>query len=258
MGKPRHLQAVMEYAMETADSVHVEEMQRLSARRFLLDLKSGKWDFRPGLPEWLIDTVQGLFCFSQGERLDGTPLRGQPMELMPWHLFSYYNIGGFFYPGTQIRRFTEADWFAPRKTVKTTAGEGLQTALAMHYRLSGAKAKTVAGSLKQGLEGFDWLVYNFQRLGLIAPNNPPGKLKLLNSSLGHSIEGLYHTKNELARLHRPRDAGVQAGSLRLVQRELCAPGRAGALQECDPLREAPRLHEGIHQQAAALYLHRRR
>jgi phage terminase large subunit-like protein len=189
MGKPKHLRAVMEYAMETADSQQVEELQRLAARRFLLDLRSGRWEFRPGLPEFLIDTVQGLFCFSQGERLDGTPLRGQPMELMPWHLFSYYNIGGFFYPGTQIRRFTEANWFAPRKTVKTTAGEGLQTALAMYYRRSGAKAKTVAGSLKQGMEGFDWLVYNFRRLGLIAPNNPPGKLKLLDSSLGHSIEG---------------------------------------------------------------------
>ena len=189
MGKPRHLQAVMDYARETADSQHVEELQRLAARRFLQDLKSGRWDFRPGLPEFLIDTVQGLFCFSQGERLNGTPLRGQPMELMPWHLFCFYNIGGFFYPGTEIRRFTEADWFAPRKTVKTTAGEGLQAALVMYYRRSGAKAKTVAGSLKQGMEGFDWLVYNFRRLGLIAPNNPPGKLKLLDSSLGHSLEG---------------------------------------------------------------------
>lgn len=189
MGEPRHLRAVMEYAMETADSQHVEEMQRLAARRFLLDLKSGRWEFRPGLAEFLIDTVEGLFCFSQGERLDGTPLRGEPMELMPWHLFCYYNVGGFFYPGTQIRRFTESNWFAPRKTVKTTGGEGLQTAFAWYYRKSGAKAKTVAGSLKQGMEGFDWLVYNFRRLGLIADNNPPGKLKLLNSSLGHSIEG---------------------------------------------------------------------
>ena len=189
MNKPRHLQAVMEYAMTTADSQAVEELQRLAARRFLTDLKSGRWEFRPGLPEFLIDTVEGMFCFSQGERLDGTPLRGKPMELMPWHLFCYYNVGGFFLPGTQIRRFTEADWFAPRKTVKTTAGEGLQTSLAWYYRKSGSKAKTVAGSLKQGLEGFDWLVYNFRRLGLIADNNPRGKLRLQNSSFGHSIEG---------------------------------------------------------------------
>jgi hypothetical protein len=78
MGKPKHLQAVMEYAMETAESQHVEEMQRLAARRFLQDLRSGRWEFRPGLPEFLIDTVEGLFCFSQGERLDGAPLRDRP------------------------------------------------------------------------------------------------------------------------------------------------------------------------------------
>ena len=133
--------------------------------------------------------MTGLFCFSQGERIDGTPLRGQPLELMPWHLFCTYNLAGFWLPGTQILRFTEGDVFAPRKTVKTTWAEAFQTCLALWFRLSGAKAKTVAGSLKQGMEGFDWLVYNFKRLGLVAENNPPGKLRLLDSSLGHSIEG---------------------------------------------------------------------
>lgn len=90
---------------------------------------------------------------------------------------------------TDLRRFTEADIFAPRKTVKTTWAEALQTCLALWYRKSGSKAKTVAGSLKQGMEGFDWLVYNFTQLGLIEDGNPEGKLQLLNSSLGHSIKG---------------------------------------------------------------------
>ena len=189
MAEPPHLRQVLDYAAATAADPGIEELQRLGARRFLADLRSGRWDFRPQLPEWVIDIVTGLFCFSQGERLDGHPLRGEPFELMPWHLFTIYNVCGFFQPGTQIRRFTEANIFAPRKTVKTTFGEALQTALAFYYRLSGAKAKTVAGSLKQGMEGFDWLVYNFKRLGLVAVNNPPGKLRLLDSSLGHSIEG---------------------------------------------------------------------
>lgn len=191
MGEPRHLREVMEYAMTTADSQAVEECQRLAARRFLMDLKSGRWDFSTALPEFLIDMMTGLFCFSQGERLDGTPLRDKPFELMPWHLFTVYNVAGFFLPGTPIRRFTEADLFAPRKTVKTTFGEALQTSMAFYYRKSGARARTVAGSLQQAMEGFEWLVYNFKRLGLVAENNPPGKLKLLNSSLGHSISGAF-------------------------------------------------------------------
>ena len=184
-----HFEDAWRYARDTWDDKGIEELQRLGCRRFLDDLESGRWDFSPAIPEFCIETMTGLFSFSQGERMDGTPLRGAPFELMPWHIYCTYAIGGFLQKGTTLRRFTEADIFAPRKTVKTTFGEALQTTLALWYRMSGAKAKTVAGSLKQGLEGFDWLVYNFQRLGLVAPNNPPGKLKLLNSSLGHSIEG---------------------------------------------------------------------
>ena len=187
--KAPHLPAVLEYARKTAKDPNVEELQQLAARRFLNDLDSNRWDFRAGLAEFCIEIMTGLFCFAQGERMDGTPLRGKPMELMPWHLFCIYNVCGFFEKGTQIRRFTEADWFLPRKSVKTTAAEGLQTALALWYRKSGAKAKTVAGSLKQGMEGFYWLTYNFKALGLVAENNPPGKLRLLDSSLGHQIEG---------------------------------------------------------------------
>lgn len=189
MNNAPHFEIAWRYARDTWDDKGIEELQRLGCRRFLDDLESGRWDFSPAIPEFSIEIMTGLFCFSQGERLDGTPLRGQPFELMPWHIYCTYAIGGFLQPGTQLRRFTEADLFAPRKTVKTTFGEALQTTLALWYRKSGAKAKTVAGSLKQGLEGFDWLVYNFKRLGLVADNNPPGKLKLLNSSLGHSIEG---------------------------------------------------------------------
>ena len=184
-----HFPAVLDYATRTAEDQGVEELQRLGAQRFLRDLRDPKWNFRPALPEFCIEIITGLFCFAQGERIDGTPLRGHPMELMPWHLFCIYNVCGFYQAGTDIRRFTEADLFAPRKTVKTTFGEGLQTAMALWYRKSGAKAKTVAGSLKQGMEGFDWLTYNFKRLGLVAENNPAGKLRLMDSSLGHRIEG---------------------------------------------------------------------
>lgn len=185
-----HFPAVMDYARKTAKDSNVEEMQQLGARRFLNDLDSNKWDFRPALPEFVIQIITGLFSFSQGERMDGTPLRGEPMELMPWHLFCIYNVCGFYLKRSQIRRFTEADWFAPRKTVKTTAGEGLQTSLALWYRKSGAKAKTVAGSLKQGMEGFNWLTYNFKRLGLVADGNPRNvPLQMLDSSLGHRISG---------------------------------------------------------------------
>ena len=189
MNNAPHFEDAWRYARDTYDDHGIEELQRLGCKRFLDDLESGRWDFRPALPEFVIEIQTGLFSFSQGERLDGSPLRGAPLELMPWHLYCDYAICGFYEPGTDIRRFTEADLFAPRKTVKTIYGTSLIDSLALWYRLSGAKCKTVAGSLKQGMESFEWNVYNFKRLGLVADNNPPGKLRLLNSSLGHSIEG---------------------------------------------------------------------
>lgn len=184
-----HFQLSIDYAKSVVDDPGRHELTRLGCRRYLDDLESDKYDFKPALPEFCIELMTGLFSFSQGERMDGTPLRGVPFELMPWHLFCTYAICGFYWAGTDLRRFTEADIFAPRKTVKTTWAEALQTCLALWYRKSGSKAKTVAGSLKQGMEGFDWLVYNFAQLGLVEDGNPEGKLQLLNSSLGHSIKG---------------------------------------------------------------------
>lgn len=189
MSKAPHMAEVLEYAHDTADDNRRCDLMRLSCQRFLDDLNNPRWEFRPALPEFCIELMEGLFCFSQGERIDGTPLRGEPFEMMPWHKLCTYAICGFYPVGSNIRRFTEADIFAPRKTVKTTWAEGLQTSLALYYRMSGAKCKTVAGSLKQGMEGFEWLVYNFDKLGLVADGNPPGKLALYNSSLGHSIQG---------------------------------------------------------------------
>ena len=184
-----HFEDAWRYARDTWDDKGIEELQRLGCRRFLDDLESGRWDFKPALPEFVIEIQTGLFSFSQGERLDGSPLRGEPFELMPWHVYCDYAILGFFEPGTEIRRFTEANIFAPRKSVKTAYAKSVIDSLALWYRRSGAKCKTVAASLKQAMEGFEWEVFNFKRLGLVAENNPPGKLQLLNSSLGHRIKG---------------------------------------------------------------------
>lgn len=189
MSEAPHWQAALDYARTTAGDEHAGELTRLTCKRFLDDLDSGRWDVSKELPEFCLALMEGIFCFAQGERMDGVPLRGKPLELMPWHIFCTYAINCFWMPGTKIPRFTEADIFAPRKTVKTTWAEAMQTARAVYFRLSGAKTKTVAGSLKQGMEGFEWLVYNFRRLGLVADDNPKGKLALINSSLGHKISG---------------------------------------------------------------------
>lgn len=185
-----NLDRALGYARRTAADEGICELTRLGCRRFLDDLKDERFLLDPALPEFCIGIIEKLFCFMQGERLDGTPLRGQPFELMDWHVYCIYAICGFKWRGSGLRRFTEADIFAPRKTVKTCFSEALLFALCLWHKDSGAKEKTVAGSLQQGMEGFDFLKYNFQRLGLAEADNPDGvPLRMLDSSLGHEFSG---------------------------------------------------------------------
>jgi len=184
-----HFARVLSWARRCADDPGCCRTWRLSCQRFLRDLEDPRWEFRPALPEFCIQIIEGTFCHQQGETLDGLPLRGKPFELMDWHLFCTYNLCGFFLPGTEIRRFTEGLAFTPRKTAKTDWATGLLWALGIWYRRSGAKCKTVAGSLRQGMESFEFLKYNLHRLGLTVDEDPVYGLRTLDSSLGHSFSG---------------------------------------------------------------------
>ena len=185
-----HLDQVLAYARTTAADEGICELTRLGCQRFLRDLEDPRFVLDPALPEFCIGIITKLFAFMQGERLDGTPLRGKLFELMPWHVYCTYAMCGFQWADTRLRRFTEADIFAPRKTVKTCFSEALLFAMCLWYKRSGAKEKTVAGSMKQGMEGFEFLKYNLVRLGLAAPDNPAGvPLRMLDSSLGHKFFG---------------------------------------------------------------------
>lgn len=185
-----HLDAALAYAQRTAADPGICELTRLGCQRFLEDLNDDRFVLDPALPEFCIGIITRMFCFVQGERLDGTPLRGKPFELMDWHVYCVYAICGFQWRDTGLRRFTEANIFAPRKTVKTCFSEALLFALCLWHKDSGAKEKTVAGSLRQGMEGFDFLKFNLTRLGLAAPENPDGvPLKMFDSSLGHEFSG---------------------------------------------------------------------
>lgn len=188
--KAPHWDEVMAYAKATAADDGICELTRLSCQRFLDDLNDPRFRLDPALPEYCIEVITRLFCFNKGERINGTPLRGKHFEMQPWQLMCTYAICGFVWADSGNRRFTEANVFAPRKTVKTSWAESLLFALCRWYRKSGAAEKTVAGSLKQGLEGFDFLKYNLCHLGLCAPGNPEGyPLRMFDSSLGHRFVG---------------------------------------------------------------------
>lgn len=180
---------VKAWAEATANDDAACEDLRCAARRYLADREDPRWEFRRQLPEFLISTIEALFCHQQGEDLSGRAMRGSPFLLQPWQKFVCYCIGGFFYPGTDIRRFSEALLMLSRKNGKTPFATAIIWVLGLWYSASASKIKTVAGSLKQNMEGFGFLSYNLHRLGLTVNEDPRHGLRVLDSSLGHSFSG---------------------------------------------------------------------
>lgn len=161
---------------------------RRACERFLADLDDPRWGFRPAEAEYAIELIETMLCHQQGQRLDATPLRGQPFLLLPYHKFCVYNLLGFYLAGTDERRFKEAFIFVPRKNIKTTFAAALAWALSLIESPSGSKVYIVSAALKQSLESFGFLAYNVRRLGLSQDDDPNG-LRILDNNAERSISG---------------------------------------------------------------------
>ena len=140
---PNHAE-VMEYARSIVEGrKRANKELRQACERFLRDLEDSRWDFDPTDAEFCIRIIEKTFVHAQGEALDGTPMRGKPFLLQPFHKFIIYNLVGFLNAGTKIRRFHEAVIFIPRKNVKTTFAGALAWALSLLNCRSGSKCYIV-------------------------------------------------------------------------------------------------------------------
>lgn len=176
----------MNYAQDiVSGKILANEYRVKGCQRFLDDLKNPAYDFKPADAEFCIGIIERTICHQQGEERDGTPLRGQPFLLMPFHKFIIYNLLGFKMAGTEINRFHEALIFIPRKNVKTSFAASLAYALGLRYRLSGSKIYVVAAALKQTLETFDFLTYNLRNMG--EDQDSGGSFKIIDNNNEHSI-----------------------------------------------------------------------
>ena len=138
--KYKNYDLVMEYATSIVEGRKIACKEQIQGcTRFLEDLKKPGYEFNPRDAEWVIRAIEKTFVHAQGERLDGTPLRGEPFLLEPYHKFIIYNLLGFYKKGTKIRRFKEAFIFIPRKNIKTTFAAALAWALGLLERKSGSK-----------------------------------------------------------------------------------------------------------------------
>lgn len=189
LGDHHNAQAVWDYVTGCLDGTILACPDiRQACERFLADLDDPRWDFRPAEAEYAIELIETMLCHQQGQRLDATPLRGQPFLLLPYHKFCVYNLLGFYLAGTDERRFKEAFIFVPRKNIKTTFVAALAWALSLIESPSGSKVYIVSAALKQSLESFGFLAYNVRRLGLSQDDDPNG-LRILDNNAERSISG---------------------------------------------------------------------
>lgn len=154
-----------------------------ACERFKRDLENPEFDFRPKDAEFVIRIIETTFVHQQGEMLDGTPLRGKPFLLEPFHKFIVYNLIGFFKAGTLERRFKEAMIFIPRKNIKTSFAAALAWGLGLLNRRSGSKVYIVAAALKQSLESFNFINFNLEQMG------EKDNFRVIDNNQEHSIQG---------------------------------------------------------------------
>lgn len=186
LSKAKNWPAVLEYAESIRDGrkIACEELKQ-AVNRFFADLDNPEYEMDPKAPEFCIGIIEKTLCHQQGEKLDGTPLRGTPFLLEPWQKFIIYNLVGFKLAGTDIVRFHEALVFVPRKQGKTAWAGSLAWALSLWYRKSGAKMYIASAALMQSLETFNFLSYNIRRMGEDAKDG--GSTKIIDNNNEHSL-----------------------------------------------------------------------
>jgi len=157
----------------------------LACERYKKDLQREDLELRTNDPDFCINIIQNLLVHQQGEDLDGNPLQGKPLILQPWQIFIVYNLLGFFYKGTNKRRYKEAFIETARKSGKTTFVGGLAFAVSILMRHSGSKTYVVASALRQTLEAFRFLTFSLKFRGL------DKKMEIRDNSFEHSIKYMF-------------------------------------------------------------------
>lgn len=175
---------VMEYVNSILEGrkVACKELKQ-ACQRFIDDLENKDYNFNPKDAEFVIQIIEKTFVHDQGEKLDGTPLRGEPFLLEPWQKFIVYNLLGFYIKGTKIRRYKEAFIFIPRKNGKTRFIGALSWALGLLERRSGSKIYIVGAALEQSLQSFNFINFNINEMG------EGENFRILDNNQEHSITG---------------------------------------------------------------------
>lgn len=179
---PDYKKIAIDYAKEVCSGKKIAGKHIiLACARFLKDLEREDLELRMHDPTAVISLMERTLVHSQGEDLDGNPLRGKAFKLVPFQIFIVVNLLGFYYKGTNERRFKEALIVLGRKNGKTSFVAGLAWAVSILQRKSGSKAYIIANALKQALEAFNFLKSSLQIKGIAK------EFKIRDNSFEHSI-----------------------------------------------------------------------
>lgn len=156
----------------------------LACKRYKADLERDDIELRPREPNAACSIMEGFFVHAQGEDMKGRPLMGEAFILQRWEIFATVNLLGWYYVGTEIRRFTEAFIMVARKNGKTSFVAAFSFAVGILQRQSGSTEYIVANSLKQTLQAFEFLKFNMKYHGL----DDDEDMHILDNSFNHRIE----------------------------------------------------------------------
>ncbi|VOL07363.1 bacteriophage terminase [Streptococcus pneumoniae] len=159
-----NLDKAKEYAQHvlTQREEHCEE-NILAAERFFRDLENPAFEMDVDMVDFVIHFIENVIVHQQGDDMFAVSIRNKPLLLQPWQHFVVVNLFGFYYKGTNERRFKEALIMLARKNGKTS----FTAAIALAYQIldtdSGSKCYIVANSVKQAMEAFVFLRFNVER-----------------------------------------------------------------------------------------------
>lgn len=149
--------------------------------RFLADLKRDDLVVKKHDADFVCGFIEQIFVHEKGEEIDGTPLKNKPLLLQDWQIFIVYNLLGFYWKGTNERRYKEAFIFVPRKSGKSLFVAALALALGFLERRSGSTIYITAASLKQSAEAFNKIIYTMRVRGIL------DEFRIRDNNAEHSI-----------------------------------------------------------------------
>lgn len=173
----------LKYAEDVTSGIITAGAEIVKAcERFLKDIERDDLELRSHDPDTAINIMQTFFVHNKGEDLDGNALMGKPFLLEPFEVFIVYNLLGFWWTGTNKRRFNEAFIELGRKNGKTSFIASLSFAVSIIQRHSGSVVYIVAAALKQTMQAFEFILFSLKYQGLY------DKFEVKNNSFEHSIK----------------------------------------------------------------------